>query len=89
MLSGKNSKSYFVNELESLGISSEKIKGYFNDSNNEELISITQLTDLVENIKQIMYQEYKTAYSERICELQEEQQGVGPEKDLSLLVDGN
>ena len=69
-----------INELESLGISSEKINDYLNDSINEELNSITELTDLVENIKQTMYQEYKTAYSERMCELQEEEQGVGLEK---------
>ena len=69
-----------INELESLGISSEKINDYLNDSINEELNSITELTDLVENIKQTMYQEYKTAYSERMCELQEEEQGVGQEK---------
>jgi predicted transcriptional regulator len=69
-----------INELESLGISSEKINDYLNDSINEELNSITELTDLVENIKQTMYQEYKTAYSERMCELQEEEQGAGLEK---------
>ena len=69
-----------INELESLGISSEKINDYLNDSINEELNSITELTDLVENIKQTMYEEYKTAYSERMCELQEEEQGVGLEE---------
>jgi hypothetical protein len=49
-----------INELESLGISSEKIYDYLNDSINEELNSITELTDLVENIQQTIYQEYKT-----------------------------
>ena len=66
-----NSKSYWINELESLGISSKKIKDYFKNNTNEELVSITELADLVEIIKQTMYQEYKTAYSERMFELGE------------------
>ena len=75
-----NGKGYWINELESLGISPKKINDYLNDSINEELNSITELTDLVENIKQTMYQEYKTAFSERMTELED----TGEAEEYSL-----
>lgn len=51
----KDKKSYWDNELQSLGIASNK-KNELND--NEELAA------LAENLKQVYYQDYKTAYSE-------------------------
>ena len=68
-----NGKGYWINELESLGISPKKINDYLNNGNNndEEEASVIELADLVENIKQTMYQEYKTAFSERITELED------------------
>ena len=46
---------WWLNELDSLGIISKKT----NELNDKQEIS-----DLSENIKQILYQDYKTAYSE-------------------------
>ena len=68
-----NRKGYWINELESLGISPKKINDYLNNgnNNNEEEVSIAELADLVENIKQTMYKEYKAAYSERMSELED------------------
>jgi hypothetical protein len=66
-------KGYWINELQSLGISAKRINNYINNNNTDELSSsIKQLADLAENIKQTLYQEYKTAYSERMIELEEE-----------------
>ena len=75
-------KGYWINELESLGISPKKINDYLNNGNNdnEEEVSIAELADLVENIKQTMYQEYKTAYSERMTELED----TGEAEEYSL-----
>jgi hypothetical protein len=77
-----NRKGYWINELESLGISPKKINDYLNNgnNNNNEGVSIAELTDLVENIKQTMYQEYKTAYSERMTELED----TGEAEEYSL-----
>jgi hypothetical protein len=77
-----NGKGYWINELESLGISPKKINDYLNNgnNNNEEEVSIIELADLVENIKQIMYQEYKTAFSERMSELED----TGEAEEYSL-----
>jgi hypothetical protein len=77
-----NGKGYWINELESLGISPKKINDYLNNGKNGEEVSIAELADLVENIKQTMYQEYKTAYSERMTE-QEEETGEAEEYSLS------
>jgi hypothetical protein len=68
-----NKKGYWINELESLGISSQRINNYLdnNHSSDEKQSIISELADLVENIKQMMYQQYKTAYSERMVELEE------------------
>ena len=68
-----NKKGYLINELESLGISSQRINIYLdnNHSSDEEQSIIRELADLVENIKQMMYQQYKTAYSQRMTELEE------------------
>ncbi|HET6800286.1 MAG TPA: hypothetical protein VFH25_06955 [Nitrososphaeraceae archaeon] len=46
---------WWLNELDSLGIIPKKT----NELNDKQEIS-----DLSENIKQILYQDYKTAYSE-------------------------
>ena len=81
-----NGKGYWINELESLGISPKKIKDYLNNGNNnnnneEEGNDIIQeLAELAENIKQTMYQEYKTAYSERMTELED----TGEAEEYSL-----
>ena len=47
--------NWWVNELESLGISATKKKLVPNDK--------TEIRNLTENIKQTLYQDYKTAYS--------------------------
>ena len=47
--------NWWVNELESLGISTTKKKKVLNDK--------TEISNLTENIKQTLYQDYKTAYS--------------------------
>jgi hypothetical protein len=47
--------NWWVNELESLGISATKKKKVLNDK--------TEIRNLTENIKQTLYQDYKTAYS--------------------------
>src|SRR5919202_6519994 len=74
-------KGYWINELESLGISPKKINDYLNNGKNWEEVSIAELADLVENIKQTMYQEYKTAFSERMTELEDE---TGEAEEYSL-----
>lgn len=63
-------KGYWINELESLGISPKEIeKDYESESD-----CIKELADHVENIKQALYQEYKTSYSERMVQLGGEQE---------------
>jgi hypothetical protein len=66
-----NKKGYWNNELESLGILPKEIIPEKNINSTAELDNIEELTNLVENIKQTMYQEYKTAYSERMTQLEE------------------
>jgi hypothetical protein len=62
-------KGYWINELESLGISPKEIeKDYQSESD-----CIKELANHVENIKQTLYQEYKTSYSERLIQLEEEE----------------
>jgi len=46
---------WWMNELDSLGIVPKK---------TNELNDRQEISDLSENIKQILYQDYKTAYSE-------------------------
>ncbi len=46
---------WWLNELDSLGIAPKKI----NELNDKQ-----EIRDLSENIKQILYQDYKTAYNE-------------------------
>lgn len=59
-------KSYWINELESLGISPKEIeKDYQSESD-----CIKELANHVENLKQTLYQEYKTSYSERLIQLE-------------------
>ena len=61
-------KGYWINELESLGMSPKEIeKDYQSESD-----CIRELANHVENIKQTLYQEYKTSYSERLIQLEEE-----------------
>lgn len=63
-------KGYWINELESLGISPKEIeKDYESESD-----CIKELADHVENIKQALYQEYKTSYSERMIQLEGEEE---------------
>lgn len=63
-------KGYWINELESLGISPKEIeKDYESESE-----CIKELAGHVENIKQALYQEYKTSYSERMVQLGGEQE---------------
>ena len=69
----KNKKGYWINELESLGISPKEIIDE-NNYNKDESSSIEELANLVENIKQTMYQEYKTVYSERMMQLEVEEE---------------
>jgi hypothetical protein len=65
-------KGYWINELESLGISPKEIeKDYESESD-----CITELADHVENIKQALYQEYKTSYSERMIQLEAEEENA-------------
>lgn len=65
-------KGYWINELESLGISPREIeKDYQSESD-----CIKELANHVENIKQTLYQEYKTSYSERLKQLEREEENV-------------
>lgn len=61
-------KGYWINELESLGISPKEIERDYESESD----CIKGLADHVENIKQALYQEYKTSYSERIIQLEAE-----------------
>jgi hypothetical protein len=63
-------KGYWINELESLGISPEEIERDYESESD----CIKELADHVENIKQALYQEYKTSYSERIIQLEGEEE---------------
>jgi hypothetical protein len=58
-------KGYWINELESIE------KDYESESD-----CITELADHVENIKQALYQEYKTSYSERMIQLEGEEENA-------------
>jgi hypothetical protein len=59
-------KGYWINELKSLGMSPKEIeKDYQSESD-----CIRELANHVENIKQTLYQEYKTSYSERLIQLE-------------------
>jgi hypothetical protein len=51
----ENEKEYWFSGLESLGMQPKKTNG-LNDSK--------EMSDLVENVKQTMFQEHKTAYTE-------------------------
>ncbi|HKY11417.1 MAG TPA: hypothetical protein VJL79_05880 [Nitrososphaera sp.] len=63
-------KGYWINELESLGISPKGIERNYESESD----CIKELADHVENIKQALYQEYKTSYSERIIQLEGEEE---------------
>jgi hypothetical protein len=69
----KNKKGYWINELKSLGISPKEISDE-NNYNKDESSSIEELANFVDNIKQTMYQEYKTVYSERLMQLEAEEE---------------
>jgi hypothetical protein len=62
-------KGYWINELESLGISPKQIERDYEIESD----CIKELADHVENIKQALYQEYKTSYSERMIQLEAEE----------------
>ena len=53
----KDSPDYWRNELKSLGIEPKR---------NNELNDNEELAALAENIKQVYYQDYKTAYDEKV-----------------------
>ena len=63
-------KGYWINELESLGISPKEIERDYESESD----CIKELADHVENIKQALYQEYKTSYSERMIQLEGEEE---------------
>jgi hypothetical protein len=63
-------KGYWINELESLGISPKEIERDYESESD----CIKELADHVENIKQSLYQEYKTSYSERKIQLEVEEE---------------
>ena len=63
-------KGYWINELESLGVSPEEIERDYESESD----CIKELADHVENIKQALYQEYKTSYNERIIQLEGEEE---------------
>ncbi|HEY9386222.1 MAG TPA: hypothetical protein VIP70_04230 [Nitrososphaeraceae archaeon] len=49
--------TWWLNELESLGIETKKDKNALNDRK--------EASDLTKDIKQILYEEYKAAYNEK------------------------
>ncbi|MFL6490880.1 MAG: hypothetical protein ACJ70M_05205 [Nitrososphaera sp.] len=65
-------KGYWINELESLGISPKEIERDYESESD----CIKELADHVENIKQSLYQEYKTSYSERKIQLEVEENAI-------------
>jgi hypothetical protein len=65
-------KGYWINELESLGISPKEIERDYESESD----CIKELADHVENIKQSLYQEYKTSYSERMIQVEVEENGI-------------
>jgi nucleoside diphosphate kinase len=65
-------KGYWINELESLGISPKEIERDYESESD----CIKELADHVENIKQALYQEYKTSYSERMIQLEAEEENA-------------
>jgi pheromone shutdown protein TraB len=72
-----NKKGYWINELESLGISPKEIvENNYNNNDDVKSNSIEELANFVDNIKQTMYQEYKTVYSERLMQLEAEEHAV-------------
>ena len=52
---------YWQNELDSLGIEPKQKNNELNDNNNKEEEELENLADI---IKQVMFQDYKVAYSE-------------------------
>ena len=65
-------KGYWINELESLGISPKETERDYESESD----CIKELADHVENIKQALYQEYKTSYSERKIQLEVEEENA-------------
>ena len=63
-------KGYWINELESLGISPEEIEKEYESESD----CITELAGHVKNTKEALYQEYKTSYSERMIQLEGEEE---------------
>ena len=67
---------WWLNELESLGVSVKVL----NDLNN-----IQEVSELTENLKQTFYQEYKTTYSEWICYWQNSSTFITPQGGRYLM----
>jgi hypothetical protein len=72
-----DNKGYWINELESLGISPKELERDYESESD----CIKELADHVENIKQALYQEYKTSFSERMIQLEGDEE---EEKTLLL-----
>jgi hypothetical protein len=51
------SRGYWISELESLGIRSEKLN---------ELNDVYEVKNLVENMKQTLFQDYKSSYQDNV-----------------------
>jgi hypothetical protein len=71
-----DNKGYWINELESLGISPKELERDYESESD----CIKELADHVENIKQALYQEYKTSFSERMIQLE------GDEEEKNAIV---
>ena len=65
-------KGYWINELESLGISPKETERDYESESD----CIKELADHVENTKQALYQEYKTSYSERMIQMKAEEENA-------------
>ena len=65
-------KGYWINELESLGISPKEI-----GMDYEVNLTVSKNSPIMrKNIKQALYQEYKTSYSERMIQLEGEEENA-------------
>jgi uncharacterized metal-binding protein len=57
------SYGWWINELESLGITDAKRSNELDSDNNDNK---TELKDLAENTKEMMYQQYEIAYGKQM-----------------------
>ena len=65
-----NKTGYWVNELGSLCIPPKDVEKHYEGGSD----CINELNTPVKNIKQALYEEYKTSYSERMVQLGGEQE---------------